>query len=86
MSGKMESNGSGSALRCEARGLMMVASAIENCCKCGKEISVKEITSYKVLANFRLICAACAIEDGLIAPPQQIKTASGPSKKQPRRN
>jgi hypothetical protein len=65
---------------------MMVASAIENCCKCGQEISLKEVTSYKVLANFRLICADCAMKDGLIPPPQQIKTASGPSKKQPQRN
>jgi hypothetical protein len=48
----------------------MVYSATETCCKCGKEIFLKNVTSYKVLENFRLICADCAIADGLINPPE----------------
>jgi hypothetical protein len=63
----------------------MIDSATEKCSKCGKEISVKNVTSYKVLANFRLVCLACAIADGLIVPPPPTKAASGPSKKQARR-
>jgi hypothetical protein len=48
----------------------MVYSATETCCKCCKEIFLKNVTSYKVLENFRLICADCAIADGLINPPE----------------
>jgi hypothetical protein len=65
--------------------LTMVDSATENCSKCGKQISVKNVASYKVLANFRVICVDCAIAEGVIAPPQTAKAPSGPSKKQPRR-
>jgi len=59
--------------------------AIENCWKCGKEIFLKDVASYKVLADFRLVCADCALKDGLIASPQPVQKPSAPSKKQPQR-
>jgi len=63
----------------------MVIAATENCYKCGKEISLKNVASYKVLPNYRLICVDCATADGLIGSPKTIQTASETVKKQPQR-
>ncbi|HEY2990959.1 MAG TPA: hypothetical protein VGL11_24820 [Candidatus Binatia bacterium] len=57
----------------------MTYRATERCCKCGKEIVLKDVMSYKVLPTYRLICEDCAREDGLIAPAKQRRTAGGAS-------
>jgi NMD protein affecting ribosome stability and mRNA decay len=59
----------------------MVNSATETCCKCGKEIFVKEVSSYKVLPNYRLLCSDCAMKDGLIDARRPGTFSSGPAHK-----
>jgi NMD protein affecting ribosome stability and mRNA decay len=61
----------------------MVKPAVETCCKCGREISLREVSSYKVLPNYRLLCKDCAKEDGLIEPVKQRMSFSGTVKKSP---
>jgi hypothetical protein len=51
--------------------------ARDSCSKCGKEIVLRDVGSYKVLPNYRLICEECAREDGLIEPAPQRRTAGG---------
>ena len=37
----------------------MPHATVESCCKCGKTIDVKNVRSYRVREDFRLICVEC---------------------------
>lgn len=46
----------------------MPSIAVEKCCKCGKTIDLKQVKSYRVRDDYRLVCRECA-EAEKPAPP-----------------
>jgi recombinational DNA repair protein (RecF pathway) len=49
----------------------MPSIAIEKCCKCGKAIDLKQVKTYRVRDDFRLVCKECAEAEK--TPPPHIE-------------
>ncbi|HEX9443492.1 MAG TPA: hypothetical protein VGA73_05200 [Candidatus Binatia bacterium] len=57
--------------------------AIDICCKCGKEINVKDYRTYRVRDDYRIVCVDCSRAEKLANAADKAKKApdSRPEKK-----